>query len=35
MLGFGLLIGLVFPFVVVLLGLPRDIALRPSFFVAT
>jgi two-component system cell cycle response regulator len=35
MLGFGLLIGLAFPFVVVLLGVPRDIALRPSFFAAT
>jgi len=35
MLGFGLLIGLAFPFVMVLLGVPRDIALRPSFFVAT
>ena len=35
MLGFGLLIGLAFPFVVVLLGVPRDIALRPSFFIAT
>ena len=31
MLGFGLLIGLAFPFVVVLLGVPRDIALRPGF----
>ena len=35
MLGFGLLIGLAFPFVVVLLGVPRDIALRPSFFAST
>lgn len=35
MLGFGLLIGLAFPPVVVLLGVPRDIALRPSFFAAT
>jgi two-component system, cell cycle response regulator len=35
MLGFGLLIGLAFPFVVVLLGVPRDIALRPGFFAAT
>jgi len=26
---------LAFPFVVVLLGVPRDIALRPSFFAAT
>ena len=35
MLGFGLLIGLMFPFVAVLLGVARDIALRPSFFIAT
>ncbi|HZW45873.1 MAG TPA: GGDEF domain-containing protein [Dermatophilaceae bacterium] len=35
MLGFGLLIGLAFPFVVVLLGVPRDVALRPGFFAAT
>ena len=35
MLGFGILIGPVFLFVVVALGVPRDIALRPSFFVAT
>jgi len=35
MLGFGFLIGLAFPFVMVLLGVPRDIALRPSFFAAT
>jgi two-component system cell cycle response regulator len=35
MLGFGLLIGLAFPFVVVLLGVPREIALRPKFFAAT
>ena len=35
MLGFGLLIGMAFPFVVVLLGVPRDIAFRPSFFAAT
>lgn len=35
MLGFGLLIGLVFPFVVVLLGVPESVALRPSFFAAT
>ena len=27
MLGFGLLLGLVFPFIVVLLGVPRDVAL--------
>jgi hypothetical protein len=35
MLGFGLLIGLAFPFVVVLLGVPRDIAVRPRFFAVT
>lgn len=35
MLAFGLLIGLAFPFVVLLLGVSRDIALRPSFFIAT
>jgi HAMP domain-containing protein len=35
MIGFGLLIGLMFPFVVVLLGVPPNIALRPSFFAAT
>ncbi len=35
MMGFGLLIGLAFPFVVVMLGVPSDLALRPSFFAAT
>ena len=35
MLGFGLLIGLAFPYVVVLLGVPKSIALRPGFFAAT
>jgi diguanylate cyclase (GGDEF)-like protein len=35
MIGFGLVIGLAFPFIVVLLGVPRDIALRPAFFAAT
>lgn len=35
MAGFGLLIGLMFPFVMVLLGVPSDIALRPLFFLAT
>jgi two-component system cell cycle response regulator len=35
MLGFGLAIGLVFPFVVIPLGVSRDVALRPSFFAAT
>jgi two-component system cell cycle response regulator len=35
MLGFGMLIGSSFPFVVILLGVPRDIALRPGFFAAT
>ena len=35
MLGFGMFIGLSFPFVVILLDVPRNIALRPSFFAAT
>ncbi len=35
MLGFGLLIGLAFPFAVVALGVPDEFALRPSFFAAT
>lgn len=35
MLGFGLLIGLMFPFVAILLGVARDVALRPGFFIAT
>jgi diguanylate cyclase (GGDEF)-like protein len=35
MLGFGLLIGVAFPFVVIALGVPRDVALRPAFFAAT
>ena len=35
MVGFGLLIGVVFPPVVVLLGVPRGIAIRPAFFAAT
>jgi two-component system, cell cycle response regulator len=35
MLGFGLLIGVAFPFAVIQLGVPRDIALRPEFFAAT
>jgi two-component system cell cycle response regulator len=35
MVGFGLLIGLLFPFVVVLLGVSSDVALRPVFFAAT
>jgi diguanylate cyclase (GGDEF)-like protein len=35
MMGFGLVIGVLFPFVVVLLGVPSDIALRPAFFAAT
>ena len=35
MVAFGLLIGLAFPFVVVLLGVPTDVALRPAFFAAT
>jgi two-component system cell cycle response regulator len=35
MLGFGWVIGLLFPFVMVALGVPRDIALRPVVFAAT
>ena len=35
MMGFGLVIGIVFPFAVVLLGVPPDDVLRPTFFVAT
>lgn len=35
MAGFGLLIGVIFPFVVMWLGVPADIALRPVFFLAT
>ena len=35
MTAFGLLIGLLFPFVVTWLGVPGDIALRPVFFLAT
>ncbi|MGV8966670.1 MAG: diguanylate cyclase [Cellulomonas sp.] len=35
MLGFGTLIGLLFPPIVVMLGVPRPIALRPDFFAAT
>lgn len=35
MLAFGALIGLAFPFAVVLLGVSRDVALRPGFFAAT
>ncbi len=35
MIGFGLLIGVIFPPVVVLLGVPRFTAIRPAFFVAT
>lgn len=35
MMGFGLLIGVVFPFAVVPLGVPHDVALRPAFFAAT
>jgi two-component system, cell cycle response regulator len=34
MVGFGLMIGLVFPFFVMVLGVPPDIALTPVFFVA-
>ena len=35
MMGFGLLIGVVFPFAVVPLGVPHDVAIRPAFFAAT
>jgi len=35
MLAFGLLLGLVFPFIVILLGVPRDVALSPGSFAAT
>lgn len=31
MMGFGLLIGVVFPFAVVPLGVPHDVAIRPAF----
>ncbi|MBX7449039.1 GGDEF domain-containing protein [Mycolicibacterium sp. 3033] len=35
MIGFGLLIGVVFPFAVIPLGVPEDVAIRPAFFAAT
>lgn len=35
MMGFGLTIGVVFPFAVVLLGVPSEDVLRPAFFAAT
>lgn len=35
MMGFGLTIGVVFPFAVVLLGVPEEDVLRPAFFAAT
>lgn len=35
MIAFGLVIGLAFPFVMLLLGVPSDIALTPAFFAAT
>ena len=35
MLAFGALIGLAFPFAMILLGVSRDVALRPVFFAAT
>ena len=35
MLGFGWVIGLLFPFVMVVLGVPRETALRPVVFAAT
>ena len=34
MLGFGLLIGVVFPFFVILLGVPASIAITPAFMAA-
>ena len=34
MAGFGLSIGIMFPFFVIMLGMPRDIALTPLFFAA-
>lgn len=34
-MAFGLIIGVVFPFVVVVLGVPKDVAIRPGFFAAT
>lgn len=35
MMGFGLLIGVAFPFAVVVMGVPHDVAIRPVFFAAT
>lgn len=35
MLGFGFLTGVAFPFAVVPLGVPHDVAIRPAFFAAT
>ena len=35
MVGFGLLIGVLFPFAVIPLGVPSTVALRPQFFLAT
>jgi diguanylate cyclase (GGDEF)-like protein len=35
MMVFGLFIGIVFPFAVVPLGVPDDVAIRPAFFAAT
>jgi diguanylate cyclase (GGDEF)-like protein len=35
MIGFGLIIGVVFPFAVIPLGVPSDVAIRPLFFAAT
>ena len=34
MVGFGLLIGVVFPFFVIMLGVPSNIALKTVFFLA-
>jgi two-component system cell cycle response regulator len=35
MLGFGILVGFVFPFMVILLGVPKETSLTPIFFIAT
>ncbi|MCZ7628004.1 MAG: hypothetical protein M5U19_02430 [Microthrixaceae bacterium] len=35
MMGFGLLMGLVFPLFVILLGVPAELVLTPVFFGAT
>ncbi|MHB1534947.1 MAG: hypothetical protein ACYC1D_10135 [Acidimicrobiales bacterium] len=35
MVGFGLGVGVVFPFAVIVIGVPARTSLRPAFFVAT